>query len=51
MSIYDDLTNLGPNDWPIANFDAAPTEAEWAAIEELESTGAFDAWSNGGSHR
>ena len=42
-----DITTLHPPVDPpteIPNFDAAPTEAEWKALADLESRGAFDAW-------
>ena len=36
--------NLGPNEWPTANFDDTPSVNEWAVIDDLESRGAFDEW-------
>lgn len=51
MSTHDEAftQTLGPSEWPVANFDAPMTPAEWDALDELEARGAFDAWSNGGT--
>ncbi len=40
--------DLGPNEWPCPNFDEAPTDAEWEALADLESAGAFAPWDDGG---
>lgn len=34
--------NLGPEDWPIENFETLPTQAEWDAIDDLAARGAFE---------
>lgn len=53
MSTHDEAfeQNLGPNEWPVENFDTPPTPDEWAHLDDLESTGAFAAWDNGGRSR
>lgn len=47
MDVNDNGDDLAPNEFQVLNSDdTTPSLDEWAAVDDLESAGAFDMWND-----